>query len=77
MGLATQYITGSAKDLSGLGHWLVCTLLSAQGDNYMGFLVTIPAKTPAHNFAVYMPNSANFLIQSMDLSAHRQPSSKT
>jgi len=30
-GLATQYITGSAMNPSGLGCWLVCTLLSDSG----------------------------------------------
>jgi len=31
IGDATQYITGSTKDPSGLGRWLTCTLLSRSG----------------------------------------------
>jgi len=35
IGDATQYITGSTKDPSGLGRWSICTLLSRSGKGCM------------------------------------------
>jgi len=54
IGSATQYITGSAKDPSGLGRWSVCTLLSRSGRRLHVVFGYRPCKnTRSHLRSVY------------------------